>query len=376
MAEPPASYTGIGLMSGTSTDGVDGVLAQFSPEGKPKLLCSHSIALPGELRQELLALNIGTTNELARSALAANSLAQEYAKVCHELLHKSGMTSAQVNAIGAHGQTVRHNPAAGYTCQLNAPALLAELTGINVVADFRTRDIAAGGQGAPLVPAFHAAVFAHDRPRVVLNLGGMANITVLVPGQPVRGFDTGPANVLLDLWCERHTGKAYDEDGEFAGKGAVNTELLRFLIDSEPWFSLAAPKSTGRDQFNAHWLDKRLTEWSTLAPYPTLGAADVQATLAALTAETVALAIRQAKASQADIVVCGGGALNPYLMERLANATNAPVSLTDDHGVPAQMVEALAFAWLAWAWNNNHPAALPEVTGARKPTILGCLYKA
>ncbi|MGE4124455.1 MAG: anhydro-N-acetylmuramic acid kinase [Pusillimonas sp.] len=368
--------TYIGLMSGTSTDGIDGVLAQFSATGKPSVIASTFLALPESLRHELLALNQSGPDELVRAALAANHLTTHYADACKRLLAKSGLDATNIKAIGAHGQTVRHNPGAGYTLQLNAPALLAELTGINVIADFRTRDVAAGGQGAPLVPAFHAAVFHHHTPRIVLNLGGMANISVLAPGEPVRGFDTGPANVLLDLWCERHTGQTYDKNGAWAASGTASPELLDFLLHSEPWFASPPPKSTGRDLFNATWLDERLTAWQSAQPAATLAPADIQATLLALTAQSVADAIQGEAPHSKDILVCGGGAFNTCLTQALAKATGLPVVPTDAAGVPVQMVEALAFAWLAWAYDNNHPAGLPSVTGARKATVLGCLYKA
>lgn len=374
MKTPASTY--IGLMSGTSTDGIDGVLAQFSSDGKPEIIASASLPLPTVLRHELLALNRSGPDELVRAAQAANQLATHYATVCESLLADSGANAADVAAIGAHGQTVRHNPGAGYTLQLNAPALLAELTGINVIADFRTRDVAAGGQGAPLVPAFHAAIFARDKPRTILNLGGMANITVLMPGEPVRGFDTGPANVLLDLWCERHTGQPYDRNGEWAASGMSSPGLLQHLIRSEPWFAAPPPKSTGRDTFNAAWLDTRLATWQLACPDSRVDAAGIQATLLALTVHSIAEAVRQSAPASEDILVCGGGALNAALMQALVSATGVPVMPTDTAGVPAQMVEALAFAWLAWAYDNNYTAGLPTVTGARRATILGCLYKA
>ena len=374
MASSVSTY--IGLMSGTSVDGIDGVLARFSATGQPAIITSISVTLPESLRYELLALNQSGPDELVRAAKAANSLVTHYAVACRQLLENANLQTNNINAIGAHGQTVRHNPGAGYTLQLNAPALLAELTGLNVIADFRTCDVAAGGQGAPLVPAFHAAVFNHHKPRIVLNLGGMANISVLAPGKPVRGFDTGPANVLLDLWCERHTGQAYDKNGEWAASGTASAELLHHLMHSEPWFAAPPPKSTGRDLFNAAWLDERLAAWQTTHPAEALGPADIQATLLALTAQSVTDAIHQTAPDSEDILVCGGGAFNACLMQALAKATDLPVKPTDAAGVPVQMVEALAFAWLAWAYENNHPAGLPSVTGARKPTILGCLYKA
>jgi anhydro-N-acetylmuramic acid kinase len=359
-----------GLMSGTSTDGVDGVLASFDTPDRPGILAACSTAMPAALRRELLALNSPGPNELERAAMAANSLAGLYAATTSQLLAQSGLSPDDIAAIGAHGQTVRHAPSRGYTIQLNAPALLAELTGIDVIADFRSRDIAAGGQGAPLVPAFHHALFHCDHPRAVLNLGGIANITVIAPNAPVRGFDTGPANVLLDLWCQDKTGAPYDAQGQWAATGRVCEPLLAGMIASEPWFDLPPPKSTGRDLFNAEWLQQRL------AGYSRLDEADVQATLQALTAQTVADAIGRHAPQTRDVLVCGGGALNDGLVRDLTARLERPVRHTSELGVPEQMVEALAFAWLAWAHDHGRPAGLPSVTGARHGTILGARYPA
>lgn len=361
----------IGLMSGTSTDGVDAVLADFS--GKtPRIAAQASLPMPQTLRTEFLALNLPGHNELARAALAGNELAKLYAGVSKQVLAQAGLSAHDVAAIGAHGQTVRHAPESGYTLQINSPALLAELTGIAVIADFRARDVAAGGQGAPLVPGFHEAIFNCEHPRVVLNLGGIGNITVLQPGQAVRGFDTGPANVLLDLWCQRHTGAAYDDQGLWAASGTAIPELLETLIRDEPWFALPPPKSTGRDLFNARWLDQRLAsiQHQGLAPN------DVQASLQSLTVHTIANAIKAWAPATQEILVCGGGAQNAGLMRELAHVTQRAVRPTSELGVPPQMVEALAFAWLAWAYEHDRPAGLPAVTGARHANVLGCKYPA
>lgn len=355
----------IGLMSGTSMDGVDGVLLRLDPG--PELLASTSLDMPEALRAALLALNSSGPDELHRAALAANDLARLYAQACERLLAASGLPRAAVRAIGAHGQTVRHRPDLGYTLQLNAPALLAEHCGIDVVADFRSRDVAAGGQGAPLVPPFHDAMFNRGAPRAVLNLGGIGNVTLLAPGRPPRGFDTGPANVLLDAWCQLHTGQAYDRDGLWAAGGTADAGLLRHLIDSEPWFALPAPKSTGRDLFGLAWLQQRLASHGRAH-----GPQDVQATLVALTAQTVAQAV--AGETLTSLLVCGGGARNPRLMAALAQALPCPVATTDSEGVPGQWVEAMAFAWLARAFIDRQAAGVPEVTGARGPRILGALY--
>lgn len=359
-------------MSGTSVDGVDGVLARLADGQAPQVLASASLPMPENLRRELLALNMPGDDELGRGALAANALARLYAQAVAALLAEARLPARDVAAIGAHGQTVRHRPDSGYTLQLNAPALLAELTGIDVVADFRSRDVAAGGQGAPLVPPFHAAVFGAQHGRAVLNLGGIANLTLLAPGQPVRGFDTGPANVFLDAWCQRHLGKPYDADGRWAGTGKVLASLLEQLIASEPWFGLPAPKSTGRDLFNMQWLDDRLAAFGGPSPAPQ----DVQATLQRLTARTVANAIDAAAPATQEVLVCGGGAQNAGLLRELAYCLQRPVQPTDALGVPAQQVEALAFAWLAQAFVERRPAGMPAVTGARGARILGALYPA
>jgi len=366
----------IGLMSGTSLDGVDGVLAEMSPDRAPVIRAEASVAMPTALRATLLALNQSGPDELHRAALAARGLVGLYAQVVAQLLARAGLIASQITAIGAHGQTVRHRPELGYTVQLNAPALLAELTGIAVVADFRSRDIAAGGQGAPLVPAVHAALFASDEPVAVLNLGGIANLTLLRPGQPPAGFDTGPANVLLDLWCARHTGCTFDAEGAWAASGRVIPALLDGLLRDEPWLALPPPKSTGRDLFNADWLDARLARYAQDAAPP-----DVQATLQRYTAQTVTDAVRAHAPDATRLLVCGGGARNTALMRDLEDCLagaglRATVASSDAVGVPTQNVEALAFAWLAWAHVNRVPAGLPSVTGSRGARILGAYYPA
>lgn len=362
----------IGLMSGTSLDGVDGVLASISEEGQPSLMARAAVAMPAELRDELLALNTPLDNELHRAAMASNALVDLYASVVHCLLDQSTQTAAAVRAIGAHGQTVRHQPALGYTLQLNAPARLAELTGIDVIADFRSRDVAAGGQGAPLVPAFHQAVFGTEQPRVILNLGGIANVTLLRPGQPALGFDTGPANLLMDAWCQTHTGQAFDRDGAWGATGRVDTALLSECIASEPWFDRPPPKSTGRDLFGMGWLQARLLRTSAAARAPQ----DVQATLQALTVKTVVSALARQGLRNTPIYVCGGGAQNGALMAHLSSAWGGDVASTAALGIPPQDVEALAFAWLAWAHVQKKTGNLPEVTGAIGGRLLGACWPA
>lgn len=361
-------------MSGTSMDGVDGVLADFARPSRPRILAHASLPLPSALRALFARLNHPGHNELEHAALAGNQLADLYAQATGQLLRTSGVTPAQVRAIGAHGQTVRHDPDAGYTIQVNAPARLAQRSGIAVVADFRSRDIAAGGQGAPLVPAFHQALFSSRQPRVILNLGGIANVTVLAPGKPVTGFDTGPANALLDAWIQHRQGHAYDDQGRWAAQGKVHTGLLQMLLNDEPWLRLAPPKSTGRHLFNLEWLSRRLDAWA--AQHAPISDTDVQATLQAFTARTVADAISAHAPESCEVVVCGGGAHNPGLMADLARQLPCPVRPTTDYGVPVQLMEALAFAWLARAWHHGEKAGLPAVTGAGRASVLGCLYPA
>lgn len=374
-------------MSGTSLDGVDGVLVRFDSLGKPSIIARANAPFSQSLRDELLALNAPGENELARAAIASNALAALYADVTRSLLRQSGHSAGDIAAIGAHGQTIRHQPAQGYTIQLNAPALLAEFTDITVIADFRSRDVAAGGQGAPLVPAFHMGVFGCAHTRVILNLGGIANITILRPGAPARGFDTGPANALMDLWCQTHLGEPYDRDGAWGASGQVNEALLDHLVESEPWFSLAAPKSTGRDLFNKEWLEFRLNTATAhrsadMDPRSAtrdvsgsrLSPVDVQATLRALTARTACDAILLAAPDVVDVLVCGGGARNAALCQELAKRLPCSLKSTDEFGIGSQDVEAAAFAWLAWAHQNHKPAGLPEVTGARGARILGATW--
>lgn len=370
----------VGLMSGTSLDGIDAVLARFDHAGHPTLLSRAATQFPPSLQAELLALNEPGPDELERAALAANVLATLYAQVVQEALLKAGVTSKQVSALGAHGQTVRHRPDRGFTIQLNAPALLAELTGISVIADFRSRDVAAGGQGAPLVPIFHAGIFPAPHTRVILNLGGIANITILRPNQPPVGFDTGPANVLMDMWCARHTGRAFDQDGAWGDGGQADTALLTAMLDSEPWFALPAPKSTGRDLFNWDWLETRLNAYQRDAQQSTAVdsafAQNIQATLRRLTAETVARSVQTYAADAKEVLVCGGGARNTALMADLQRTLFCDVRTTDSEGVGTQDVEALAFAWLAWAHQQGIPAGNPAVTGAKGMRILGACWPA
>jgi anhydro-N-acetylmuramic acid kinase len=360
----------IGLMSGTSLDGIDAVLVAIADDGRARVRAHVRQAFPDDLRAELLALCAPGENEIDRAARAGNRLAALYAAAVHAALDAARVDARVVRAIGCHGQTVRHRPERGYTVQLGNPARLAELTEITVVADFRSRDIAAGGQGAPLGPACHASAFGSaDEARVVLNLGGIANVTLLARDGGVRGFDTGPGGCLLDLWIQREQGKPFDKDGAWAAGAAPDARLLERLLD-EPFFLRAPPKSSGRELFNATWLEKRAGDHG-LPPQV------VQATLLELTALSAARAILAHAPSTARVILCGGGARNGALRARLATLlAPRPVETTDTWGLAAEQVEAAAFAWLAARTLAGKPAGLPSVTGARAARVLGAIYPA
>ena len=356
----------VGLMSGTSLDGVDAALVEFASP-RPALIGTAYLPLPDRLKAELYALQAPGPNELDRAARAGNALSHLYAEAVLALLRQARIAPAAIRACGCHGQTIRHRPDAGYTLQIGNPALLAELTGIRVVADFRSRDIAAGGQGAPLAPAFHAAVFGTDaRHRVIVNVGGIANLSDLPAGGAVTGFDTGPGNVLLDLWIHRHLGEAHDSAGAWAQSGTVLAELLEAML-AEPYFALRPPKSCGRDLFNAAWLEK----------FELKGAAaqDVQATLAELSARSIANAVKQNCPHADELYVCGGGAHNLDLLARLRRSLpGCRIDTTSALGTDPDWVEAIAFAWLAQQTLAGRPANLPAVTGAGGERVLGAVY--
>lgn len=357
----------VGLMSGTSLDGVDAVLVGFPGHGLRTLAASH-LPYGDELQKDLLDLNAPGQDELLRAALLSNTLAELYAKAVQQVLADGSIHPGTVKALGCHGQTVRHHPDSGYTLQLNNPALLAELTGIAVVADFRSRDIAAGGQGAPLVPAFHAAQFqSTSRHRVLLNLGGIANISDLHPERSVSGFDCGPANILLDAWIQACRGKPYDEHGNWSATGKMLPELLERLL-VHPFFALQPPKSCGREEFNLAWLNTQLRGDETPE--------DVQATLLRLTCDSCCDAIRRWCGKPDELYVCGGGAYNKALLAALSQSLGIPVETTSILGMPPSWVEATAFAWLAKQHLEGLPGNLPTVTGARGPRVLGALYPA
>lgn len=364
----------IGLMSGTSADAIDAALVDL--QSTPQLIAQHTLPLPLKTRQQIHGLSLPDDNEIDRMGALDVDMGKLFAQASLELLSKASVSAAQITAIGSHGQTIRHRPPRSpqgtFTLQIGDPNLIAELTGITTVADFRRRDMAAGGQGAPLVPAFHRAIFhAQDKDRVIVNIGGMANITWLPAQGQVLGFDTGPGNVLMDTWIAEHLGKSYDQHGAWAASGKTCTTLLTDLL-SASYFKMAAPKSTGRESFNRTWLNQSLRKLaSTLAP------ADVQATLLELTAITIADSINSLSQAPKEIFICGGGAYNKVLMQRLGTLLPSDtIASTAVLGVDPQWIEAMAFAWLAQQTIDHKPGNLCEVTGAKREVILGGVYYA
>ncbi|KAF1716463.1 anhydro-N-acetylmuramic acid kinase [Pseudoxanthomonas yeongjuensis] len=376
MPDHPAQLFYLGLISGTSADGIDAALVRFEPDCE--LVFGRTYPWNPALRAHLIALGQGGgATSLDELGELDTTLARIFADVAMQAIKEAGIDPGEVRAIGSHGQTVRHRPESksAFTWQMGDGNVIAERTGITTVADFRRRDVAAGGHGAPLMPAFHAArLQSASEDRAVLNLGGIGNFTLLPkhagqePG-PVRGFDTGPANALMDAWCERHTGKPYDANGAFAASGNVDADLLARLLD-DPWFALPPPKSTGREQFHLPWLESRLGD---AAGRP----AEVQATLLELTAITVADALQATQPETARVLVCGGGVHNAALMARLsARIPGAIVESTAAHGLDPDYVEAMGFAWLARETLAGRPGNLPGVTGAKGLRVLGAIYPA
>lgn len=359
----------LGLMSGTSLDGLDFALIQQSDS--TKLLATHYEPMPAQLKQELLALCASGPDELARAALAEQRWAELASIGIDKLLRQAQIAPSSIRAIGSHGQTVRHEPKRGFSIQIANPALLAELTGISVVGDFRRRDVAAGGQGAPLVPAFHEAMFSDPkRTRAVLNIGGFSNLSLLAPGMTTLGFDCGPGNVLLDAWIQRHLAQPFDRNGSWAASGTLQSRLLESLLSDE-FFAASGPKSTGRELFNLPWLDAHLSSLDDIAPE------DVQATLLELSARSICNALLESQPNTEDLLVCGGGAHNAALMDRLQNLLpSTRVTSTAAFGVEPDWIEAMAFAWLAHCCLENIPANRPSVTGARGLRVLGAIYPA
>lgn len=359
----------IGLMSGTSLDGLDAVLVDFS-NPIPKVLQSLSQDYPQALKKRVLKLCTPGDNEIDIMGDVDVELGQWFAQAVEKLLENAQVSSNNVVAIGSHGQTIRHRPdnKHRFSLQIGDPNTLAYLTGISTIADFRRLDIAAGGQGAPLVPAFHHAVFGSEQEdRVILNIGGIANITYLPAGSDsVTGFDTGPGNVLMDAWMQSYYDKGYDANGDIARSGEVQTELLNNLL-SDPFFQLPPPKSTGREHFNMDWLNHHI--------HKTMAARDTLATLCEFTAISASEAIKTHGKTAETCFVCGGGARNVYLMERIQHHLgNIKVSTTDELGLASDWVEAAAFAWLAYRRINQLPGNLPAVTGAKEPVLLGSIY--
>ena len=361
----------LGLISGTSADAIDAALVEFAGN-TPRCLASSATAYAPALRERILDLALARSSaSFDLSGTLDVEIGLAFAAAARELIARSGVDPRRIRAIGSHGQTLWHRPFAThpFTIQLGDPNVIAEQLQTTTVADFRRRDLAAGGQGAPLAPAFHDACLRDQHEaRAVLNLGGIANLTLLVPGQPVRGFDTGPASGLMDAWCQRHTGAAFDRDGEFAARGRVLDDLLA-RMSSDAYFARAAPKSTGRETFQLHWLEQHVRGDES--------AADVQATLLALTARSIAEALHRECSEAVRVIACGGGVHNRGLMTALRDAL-APVQLqtTSEFGVDPDFVEAIAFAWLARETLDGRPGNRPEVTGARGPRVLGAIYPA
>lgn len=378
-ATGPADGVFVGLISGTSADGIDAALVEFSANGC-SLRLGRTYPWDPDVRERLVVLGQGgAAQSIEELGTLDVRIGEAFAAAATSLIGEAGVDACDVRAIGSHGQTVRHRPAGAlgdgrhpFTWQLGDAAVIAERCRITTVADFRRRDVAAGGQGAPLVPAFHAAMLqSSDEDRAVLNLGGIGNFTLLpkdAATQPhlVRGFDTGPANALMDAWCERHQGCAFDANGEFAARGRVDTALLLRLLD-EPWFALPPPKSTGREQFHLAWLEQRLTGSES--------AQDVQATLLELSAVTIANLLHSQQPLTRRLLACGGGVRNTRLMTRIAELVpQAQVESTSAYGLDPDFLEAMAFAWLARQTLAGLPGNLPAVTGARGPRVLGAIH--
>ncbi|VXC92761.1 anhydro-N-acetylmuramic acid kinase [Pseudomonas sp. 8Z] len=364
------SYLYIGVMSGTSLDGLDIALIEQASH-TTRLIATLYRPLPDPLRCALLQLCSPGDDELARAAIAENQWAELAADCINTLLQQQSLAAEQIRAIGSHGQTVRHEPTRGFTIQIGNPALLAERTGIRVIADFRRRDVAAGGQGAPLVPAFHEALFGSEQQcTAILNIGGFSNLSLLTAEHEVHGFDCGPGNVLLDAWIQHCRNESYDRDGAWGASGTVQQALLSDLL-SDPFFSTHGPKSTGRELFNLNWL------LSHLKRHPQVAEQDVQATLVELTARSICEALQQAQTQTDRLLVCGGGAHNRYLMARMsALLASTEVASTSSCGIDPDWIEAMAFAWLAHCTLEGIAANRPSVTGARGLRVLGAIYPA
>jgi anhydro-N-acetylmuramic acid kinase len=361
-------------MSGTSLDGIDVALVDFSSSRQATLIDACCMPFPDILHEQLLDLCSPGADEVRRSCIAGRAWAHVAAQGVYLLLEQSQLKPNQIKAIGSHGQTIRHHPELGFSCQIGAPALLAELASIGVVTDFRSRDLAAGGEGAPLVPAFHEWLLrSPEQTRTLVNIGGFANLTILEKDQPTAGFDSGPGNVLMDHWIQLHQSKPYDDNGNWARTGNPSPELLQVML-SDPYFHRPGPKSTGREYFHPGWLAEKLAQ---IAGEP-LHKEDVQATLLELTAHTISMDVQRSAPLTQCVIVCGGGAKNTLLLERLQTllGSSMMITTTSSFGVNPDWMEAMAFAWLAWRHMEALPGNLPAVTGARGPRILGAFYPA
>lgn len=373
MSKQTPSQLYIGLMSGTSLDGVDAALISFT-NNQATLLDTYFLPFTDQVKTDALSLTAPGDNEIDRMGELDNTLGEIYAQAVNKLLQKSNISPKQITAIGSHGQTIRHRPSANqpFTLQIGNPTIIAERTGITTVADFRRRDMAAGGQGAPLVPAFHQDLFSGQRNRIILNVGGIANVTYLPIDTSINvtGFDTGPGNMLMDAWIHKHCDKPFDQNGDWAASGKVRPSLLANLL-ADDYYTNAPPKSTGREKYNLEWLEMKLEE----NDYQQTSAEDVQATLCELTAVTITQAIEKWCKHSEEILICGGGAHNQHLIQRLQTLLGPrKVGLTNELGIDADWVEATAFAWLAKQAVEGLPGNLPAVTGASHPVILGAIY--
>ena len=364
----------IGLMSGTSLDGIDAVAVSFQ-NALPTLLGAVTTRFPADIQQSLQGLCIPGDNEIERMGEMDIVLAHEFARAVKDLLSQSGLTTKDITAIGNHGQTVRHRPNQKFpfTLQIGDPSVLAELTGIVTVADFRRADMAAGGQGAPLVPAYHAHLFQDEEiDRVIVNIGGIANLTwlpALCKSDKLLGYDTGPGNILMNLWIQEQLNRAYDDRGQLAASGNINAPLLQACI-TDPFFQLSPPKSTGREYFNLDWLKRKLDVLGS-----TLSSSDVQATLCELSARTIADSIKKSAPTVNEIYICGGGVHNTHLVDRIKELIpDVLIDSTEALGTNPDYVEAITFAWLAQQTLVRRPGNLPEVTGAARGKILGGIY--
>lgn len=358
----------IGLMSGTSADGIDAALVDLGQK-KPRVIATHYLPYAENLQQQILALSSSRENTIEHLAQLDVQLGHAFADAVQELLRANEVRATDVHAIGSHGQTVRHLPERKFTLQIADPNIIAARTNITTVADFRRRDIALGGHGAPLVPAFHHAFFHDGTNLAIVNIGGIANVTLLHQ-EPILGFDTGPGNGLLNAWIRENLNVAYDDDGAWARKGRISEDLLKRLL-TDPYFKTAPPKSTGPEYFNLTWLEKYLEKSSRMTP------ADVQATLSELTAQTIVNSVKQFF-GKGKIILCGGGVRNAFLIERITklSASDIEVYSSEEFGLHPDWVEAVAFAWLAKQTLEKRPGNIASVTGATSNTILGGVYYA